>query len=228
MGLAFLKLFSEMQKGADCPLLHFVCIYDYIDSFTVLCWIPFRITIQFLRRFFVGIIESAYNGTAGGVFAEKKTILYILPLTLDIFSGKIILCFRGSGKSADFPEPHLRGEGRNGKRHLQRRFLRKHGAGAAFAPREGRLPPAGEDAPQVTKGESVAQRLRGYKWRSEKSVKAIAPTGAALAFLCFDFFLGLSRASSPWPLRGGWSPEVGRGESEHPSLSLAQRSVFAR
>ena len=35
---------------------------------------------------------------------------------------------------------------------------------------------------------SVAQRLRGYKWRSEKSVKAIAPTGAALAFLCFDFF----------------------------------------
>ena len=35
---------------------------------------------------------------------------------------------------------------------------------------------------------SVAQRLRGYRWRSEKSVKAIAPTGAALAFLCFDFF----------------------------------------
>ena len=29
-------------------------------------------------------------------------------------------------------------------------------------------------------------------------------------------------------LRGGWSPEVGRGESEHPSLPLAQRSVFAR
>ena len=37
-------------------------------------------------------------------------------------------------------------------------------------------------------GGAVAQRLRGYKWRSEKSVKAIAPTGAALAFLCFDFF----------------------------------------
>ena len=29
-------------------------------------------------------------------------------------------------------------------------------------------------------------------------------------------------------LRGGWSPEVGRGDSEHPSLPLAQRSVFAR
>ena len=37
-------------------------------------------------------------------------------------------------------------------------------------------------------GGAVAQRLRGYGWRSEKSVKAIAPTGAALAFLCFDFF----------------------------------------
>ena len=37
-------------------------------------------------------------------------------------------------------------------------------------------------------GGAVAQRLRGYRWRSEKSVKAIAPTGAALAFLCFDFF----------------------------------------
>ena len=37
-------------------------------------------------------------------------------------------------------------------------------------------------------GGAVAQRLRDYKWRSEKSVKAIAPTGAALAFLCFDFF----------------------------------------
>ena len=41
---------------------------------------------------------------------------------------------------------------------------------------------------QLPLGGAVAQRLRGYKWRSEKSVKAIAPTGAALAFLCFDFF----------------------------------------
>ena len=116
-------------------------------------------------------------------------------------------------------------------------------------------------------GGAVAQRLRGYRWRSEKSVKAIAPTGAALAFLCFDFFfrfvkgvqpletgcgtqhplraLGGTRVllaaapttppcfrrwrrSSSLLLRGGWSPEVGRGESEHPSLPLAQRSVFAR
>ena len=44
---------------------------------------------------------------------------------------------------------------------------------------------------------SVAQRLRGYKWRSEKSVKAIAPTGAALAFLCFDFFFRIVKGVQP-------------------------------
>ena len=48
---------------------------------------------------------------------------------LTIFSGIIIL-FRNSGKSADFPELPFHGRGRNGKRHLQRRFLRKRGAAA--------------------------------------------------------------------------------------------------
>ena len=61
-----------------------------------------------------------------------------------------------------------------------------------------RLPPAGEGfsgsgkvsggTKRLPLGGAVAQRLRGYGWRSEKSVKAIAPTGAALAFLRFDFF----------------------------------------
>ena len=46
-------------------------------------------------------------------------------------------------------------------------------------------------------GGAVAQRLRGYKWRSEKSVKAIAPTGAALAFLCFDFFFKIVKGVQP-------------------------------
>ena len=46
---------------------------------------------------------------------------------LTIFSGIIIL-FRNSGKSADFPELPFHGRGRNGKQHLQRRFLRKRGA----------------------------------------------------------------------------------------------------
>ena len=141
-------------------------------------------------------------------------------------------------------------------------------AARCHLPRKGEvllyLPPDGKKLPL---GGAVAQRLRGYKWRSEKSVKAIAPTGAALAFLCFDFFFRIVkgvqpletgcgsqhplralggtrvllaaapttspcfrrwRRSSSLLLRGGWSPEVGRGESEHPSLPLAQRSVFAR
>ena len=73
------------------------------------------------------------------------------------------------------------GRGRGGKRHLQRRFLRKRGAAA------GACSPGG----------AVAQRLRGYKWRSEKSVKAIAPTGAALAFLCFDFCFRIVKGEQP-------------------------------
>ena len=44
---------------------------------------------------------------------------------------------------------------------------------------------------------SSIARLRGYKWRSEKSVKAIAPTGAALAFLCFDFFFRIVKGVQP-------------------------------
>ena len=50
---------------------------------------------------------------------------------------------------------------------------------------------------QLPLGGAVAQRLRGYKWRSEKSVKAIAPTGAALAFLCFDFFFRIVKGVQP-------------------------------
>ena len=46
-------------------------------------------------------------------------------------------------------------------------------------------------------GGAVAQRLRGFEWRSEKSVKAIAPTGAALAFLCFDFFFRIVKGVQP-------------------------------
>ena len=46
-------------------------------------------------------------------------------------------------------------------------------------------------------GGAVAQRLRGYGWRSEKSVKALAPTGAALAFLCFDFFFRIVKGVQP-------------------------------
>ena len=46
---------------------------------------------------------------------------------LGIISGKTIYICQ-SGKSADFPDLLFHGRGRSGKRHLQRRFLRKCGA----------------------------------------------------------------------------------------------------
>ena len=39
-----------------------------------------------------------------------------------------------SGKSADFPDLLFHGRGRNGKQHLQRRFLRKRGAAGGDTP----------------------------------------------------------------------------------------------
>ena len=86
---------------------------------------------------------------------------------------------------------------------MQRRFLRKRSAAgkallicalirryAPPSPDRGKASAMAAKFPGALapRGGAVAQRLRGYGWRSEKSVKAIAPTGAALAFLCFDFF----------------------------------------
>ena len=107
---------------------------------------------------------------------------------------------------------------------MQRRFLRKRSAAGKFAAgsQQAELPQSKPDgfasslgekasgmavqfpaklqslrAQPLPLGGAVAQRLRGYKWRSEKSVKAIAPTGAALAFLCFDFFFRIVKGEQP-------------------------------
>ena len=62
---------------------------------------------------------------------------------LRIISGKIILNFAFVALCGAL-QTHFHGRGRKGKRHLQRRFLRKRGAaGERLLPREGRLPPAG-------------------------------------------------------------------------------------
>ena len=66
-------------------------------------------------------------------------------------------------------------------------------------------------------GGAVAQRLRGYKWRSEKSVKAIAPTGAALAFLCFDFFFRIVKGEQPLATGCG---------TQHPLRALGSTRVL--
>ena len=56
-----------------------------------------------------------------------------------------------------------------------------------------------DDGKVLAKAQSFRVRLlplgelraatEGLRMEKRKSVKAIAPTGAALAFLCFDFFL---------------------------------------
>ena len=66
-------------------------------------------------------------------------------------------------------------------------------------------------------GGAVAQRLRGYGWRSEKSVKVIAPTGAALAFLCFDFCFRIVKGVQPL--------ETGCG-TQHPLRALGGTRVL--
>ena len=47
---------------------------------------------------------------------------------LRIISGRTILNFGVQKRLRAFLNPHFHGWGHNGKRHLQRRFLRKHGA----------------------------------------------------------------------------------------------------
>ena len=134
---------------------------------------------------------------------------------LRIFSGRIILNFAFVALCGAL-QTHFHGRGRGGKRHLQRRFLRKRGAAenepSPSSLRDATSPERGRFCAGVAKftakaqslracllplGGAVAQRLRGFKWRSEKSVKAIAPTGAALAFLCFDFFFRFVKGEQP-------------------------------
>ena len=98
------------------------------------------------------------------------------------YSAELLFKISRLSRSAERSKRIFTGGAVGGKRHLQRRFLRKRGAAG------GRLLPLGG---------AVAQRLRGYGWRSEKSVKAIAPTGAALAFLCFDFFFRIVKGVQP-------------------------------
>ena len=126
------------------------------------------------------IFNFAFGATA---FAERSVAM---KAPVGLLSGRAVCVSRWRGfaptSSAERSKRYFHGRGRNGKRHLQRRFLRKRSAAG------GRLLPLGG---------AVAQRLRGYKWRSEKSVKAIAPTGAALAFLCFDFFFRIVKGEQP-------------------------------
>ena len=70
---------------------------------------------------------------------------------LRIFSGKNILNFAFVALCGA-RQTHFHGRGRGGKRHLQRRFLRKRGAADVPAPPRGPTSPGrGKMSPQVTK-----------------------------------------------------------------------------
>ena len=144
------------------------------------------------------------------------------------------LKFRNSGKSADFPELPFHGRGRNGKRHLQRRFLRKRGA-AGERPRplrqvasltatspQGRGLGMAVQFPAQTQslracslplGGAVAQRLRGFESAEpEKTVKRSSRrTGVNL-----QFFSGVAHS---FGVKRGEQP-LFRGSSASKSLAL--------
>ena len=73
-------------------------------------------------------------------------ILNALRVALRIISGKIILNFAFVALCGAL-QTHFHGRGRNGKRHLQRRFLRKRGAADSI------LALSGAPAPALPKGE---------------------------------------------------------------------------
>ena len=109
----------------------------------------------------------------------------MLRCTLHINSGRIIYNFAFVALCGAL-QTHFHGRGRNGKRQLQHRFLRKRGA-------------AGECS--LPLGGAVAQRLRGFKSAEpEKTVKRSSRrTGVNLQFFPVEPTpLGLKGASSPF------------------------------
>ena len=109
----------------------------------------------------------------------------MLRCALHIFSGKNILDFAFVAACGPL-QTHFHERGRNGKRHLQHRFLRKRGAAGGHS-----LPLGG----------AVAQRLRGFKSAEpEKTVKRSSRRiGVNLQFFPVQpSALGLKGASSPF------------------------------
>ena len=125
----------------------------------------------------------AFGATA---FAERSAAM---KAPVGLLSGRAVCVSRWRGvaptSSAERSKRYFHGRGRGGKRHLQRRFLRKRGAGDVPAP----------------PGGAVAQRLRGFKSAEpEKTVKRSSRrTGVNLQFFPVQpTSLGLKGASSPF------------------------------
>ena len=71
-------------------------------------------------------------------------------------------------------------------------------------------------------GQQDTSAAQGTKWTLGTATRlSEAASIFPLRLLLWDY----QGRAAPFSLRGGWSPEAGRGESKHPSLPLAQRSV---
>ena len=71
--------------------------------------------------------------------------------------------------------------------------------------------------------ELLGQRPAGCERKRSRRWEPQPVLAKRLAFLGFDLIFGIVKGEEPLnSLRGEWSPEVGRGESKHPSLPLAR------
>ena len=134
------------------------------------------------------------------------------PRSLCASSAEELFIISRLSRSAERSKRYFHRRGRNGKRHLQRRFLRKRGAAVgvlALTVTFGDNSPKGRALGMTGKfpgvpappGGAVAQRLRGYKSAEpEKTVKRSSRrTGVNLQFFSVQpTSLGSSRACSPW------------------------------
>ena len=134
----------------------------------------------------------------GGLFFAHGTIGNGLRVALAMFRGKIILNFGVQESLRTFLNPIFTGGvGNELPQSKPDGFASSLWEGAFGMAVQFPAKPQSLRVCLLPLGGAVAQRLRGYKWRSEKSVKAIAPTGAALAFLCFDFFFRIVKGEQP-------------------------------
>ena len=145
IGPRLLKLFSEMQKRADCPLLHLVCIYDYITVLWFCVGFILELPSNFYRDF---LLESSKLPTMSLLISRlpKKNDFEYPPLTLWIFSAEKLFLFRvcralRSAPNAIFTSGVVKGNGRCSASFCESAALR---------------------ACPLPLGGAVAQRLRGF------------------------------------------------------------------
>ena len=120
----------------------------------------------------------AFGATA---FAERSAAM---KAPVELLSGRAVCVSRWRGfaptSSAERSKRYFHGRGRRGTAFAAPLSTKAQRCGRALAPRG-----------------SCRAATEGLLMEKRKSVKAIAPTGAALAFLCFDFFFRFVKGVQP-------------------------------